>query len=53
MGARTAVMNRPVEAAGPVDAKSTRPQVLGKRQNRFPQAPTGIVPSHEGDISIE
>ena len=43
----------PVEAAGAVDAKSTRPPLLGKLQNSFPRASTGIVVTSEGDISIE
>ena len=33
-----------------MDAKNTRPQVLGKRQNRFPQLPQAPF---TGDISIE
>ncbi len=32
-------VRRPVEAAGAVDAKSTRPPLLGKLQNSFPQLP--------------
>src|SRR5262245_36437609 len=32
-----------VEAAGAVDAKSTRPQLLGKLQNSFPRASTGAI----------
>jgi hypothetical protein len=44
----------PAEAAGrPVDAKSTRPPVPGKRQNRFHEPPQGIVLLHHGDISNE
>lgn len=38
---------RPMEAAGAVDAKSTRPPLLGK-QNSFPPLPQAIT----GDISI-
>ena len=34
-----AANGQPVETAGPMDAKSTRPQVLGKRHDRFPQLP--------------
>jgi hypothetical protein len=34
----------PVDAAGAVDAKSTRPPLLGKPQNGFPQRPHGITP---------
>jgi Homeodomain-like domain len=34
-----AATGEPVEAAGPADAKSARPQSLGKRQTRFPQLP--------------
>ena len=36
-------VNRPVEAAGAVDAKTARPPLLGKLQNRFPRASTGIL----------
>ena len=32
----------PVEAAGPVDAKSMRPQVLGKLQNVFHELPQAL-----------
>jgi hypothetical protein len=41
VGARPAV--RPVDAAGAVDAKSTRPPLLGKLQNSFPQRPQAII----------
>ena len=36
---RGAAVRPPVEAAGAVDAKSTRPPLLGKLQNSFPQLP--------------
>ena len=34
---------QPVEAAGPMDAESTRPHGRGKRQNRFPQLPQASI----------
>ena len=37
----------PVEAAGAVDAQ-TRPPLLGKPQNSFPRAPTGISVTQKG-----
>ena len=46
---RWAIDDARMEAAGAVDAQ-TRPPLLGKPQNGFPQAPTRI-PSE--DISIE
>ena len=43
VGARAAMKQPPVDAAGAVDAKSTRPPLLGKPQNGFPQRPQGIT----------
>jgi transposase InsO family protein len=41
-----AANGQPVEAAGPMDAKRTRPQGRGKRHDRFPQLPQpSISPS--------
>jgi transposase len=37
--AKSVAATAPVEAAGGVDAKSTRPHLLGKLQNSFPQLP--------------
>jgi len=45
-------MTAAVDAAGAVDAKSTRPPLLGKPQNGFPQRPQGIAFIISGDISI-
>jgi hypothetical protein len=41
-------MKEPVEAVGAVDAKNARPPLLGKLQNSFPRASTGIVSDHKG-----
>ena len=44
----------PVDTAGAVDAERTRPPLLGKPQNGFPQRPQGLrLNSHNGDTSIE
>src|SRR5947209_8401372 len=40
---RCATDEEPVEAVGAVDAKSARPPLLGKLQNSFPRASTGIL----------
>jgi hypothetical protein len=50
---RPSSREEPVEAAGAADAKSTRPPLLGKLQNSFPRASTGLLSSFGGDISIE
>jgi hypothetical protein len=52
-------MTQPVDAAGAVDAQSTRPPLLGKPHRGFPQPPQGdfFKRGHfyfvkNGDISI-